>query len=106
MFLESLFILALLVWGVIVVYQTWTFSSGKSINLETKWVLIAFYNVILNLVFLAPLLFLGMLNDLHISLIMAISIDFSGGGIILAVLLPRLIKIFQPCNKKKIETFN
>jgi len=98
---ESMFYLVLLIWGVFVIYQTWALSSKRGLNLETKWVLIAFYNFILNLAFLGPIFAIGKLSDASLALVMAVSIDFSGGGVILAVLLPRLLKIFKPFAKYK-----
>jgi len=98
---ESMFYLVLLIWGVFVIYQTWALSSKRGLNLETKWVLIAFYNFILNLAFLGPIFAIGKLSDASLALVMAVSIDFSGGGVILAVLLPRLLKIFKPFSKYK-----
>jgi len=76
--------------GVYVIYQTWTFQR-QALLAETRWVLLALYNVILTLCVIAPLCALVNLSDAVLSLIATIGIDVSGGGIIAAVLLPRVI---------------
>jgi len=86
--LELIFLAVNLVWGVFVIYETWSFQQKVAV-VETKWVLIALYDVILNGAVVIPFLATSTnFNDDILSLAMVISIDFSAGGIILAVLGP------------------
>jgi len=88
---QILLLSGMIIFGIVVIYQTWTFSN-QNVVLETRWVLIALYNIILVLVSAIPYLTLGNLNDLSLSVVMGVSVDFSALGIIFAVLLPRVIK--------------
>jgi len=54
--------------------------------------LIALYNIILNLAAALPVAALSITNDDDLSVLMMVSLIFSGGGIVLAFLLPRSIQ--------------
>jgi len=82
-----------LLWGVFVIYETWSFQK-KSVILETRWVLIALYNVVLNGAVLIPTLSTQPPDDDTISLSIIVSIDFSATGIIFAVLGPTTYHAF------------
>jgi len=78
---------------------------------ETKWVFLALYNIVLNLVTVGPFLFYTNFDDDYLAFCIVVSIDFSGGGIVLAVLAPRLYQKYRkggiqlPWTKKKIAPF-
>jgi len=89
--LEVVYFLFLLCFGVYVIYNTWSFQR-EVLLVETRWVLLALYNVILNIVAVMPLLTLVSLTERILSLVVVVSIDLSGASIICAVLVPRLIE--------------
>jgi hypothetical protein len=63
---------------------------------ETRWVLIALYNVILNLTAVIPIAAVSLKSDDDLAILMMISIVFSGGGIVITFLLPRTLqKLFD-----------
>jgi len=88
--LEAVFTMAILVWGLFVIYKTWSFK--QAMLSETRWVFLALYNVVLNLAAVGPIVSQTTLNDNSLALAMVVSIDFCVGGIASAVLLPRLFK--------------
>jgi len=88
---QILLLSGMIIFGIVVIYQTWTFSN-QNVVLETRWVLIALYNIILVLVSSIPFLTLSNLNDSTLSVVMGVAIDVSALGIIFAVLLPRVVK--------------
>jgi len=92
--MELIFFLFLLCFGVYVIYNTWSFQR-KALLTETRWVLLALYNVILNIFAIAPLLGFVTIDDRILSLIVIVSIDLSAGSIVCAVLLPRVLQNFQ-----------
>jgi len=88
---QILLLSGMIIFGIVVIYQTWTFSN-QNVVLETRWVLMALYNIILVLVSSIPFLTLSNLNDSTLSKAMGVAIDLSALGIIFAVLLPRVVK--------------
>eukprot|EP00456_Euglypha_rotunda_P038381 TRINITY_DN2950_c0_g1_i14.p1 TRINITY_DN2950_c0_g1~~TRINITY_DN2950_c0_g1_i14.p1 ORF type:complete len:808 (-),score=63.28 TRINITY_DN2950_c0_g1_i14:339-2456(-) len=92
--LELIFFLSVLCFGVYVIYNTWSFQR-RALLTETRWVLLALYNVILNIFALIPMLSFVDLNDRTLSLIVMVSIDLSAGSIVCAVLLPRVLENFK-----------
>jgi len=91
---ELIFVLFLLCFGVYVIYNTWTFQRAVLLT-ETRWVLFALYNVILNIFAIAPFLSLRDTNESLLSSIVIASIDLSAGSIACAVLLPRVLQQFK-----------
>jgi len=89
--LQILLLSGMIIFGITVIYQTWTFSN-QNVVLETRWVLMALYNIVLVVVSTTPLLTLSPLDDETLSIVMGVMIDFSALGIIFAVLLPRVVK--------------
>jgi len=89
--LELLFFLFLLCFGIYVIYNTWSFQRQALLK-ETRWVLLALYNVVLNIFTVVPILAVTTINERAISLIVVFSIDLSATSIIAAVLLPRVIQ--------------
>jgi len=89
--LQILLLSGMIIFGIMVIYQTWTFSN-QNVVLETRWVLMALYNVVLVVVSMTPLFTLSSLDDETLSIVMGVMIDFSALGIIFAVLLPRVVK--------------
>jgi hypothetical protein len=89
--LEFIFLMGLICFGVYVIYYTWSFQR-QALIAETRWVLIALYNIILNLAAALPVAALSISNDDDLAVLMMISLIFSGGGIVLAFLLPRSIQ--------------
>jgi len=99
--LQAVFLGIILLWGVFVIYETWAFQR-KSVILETKWVLMALYNVVLNGAILIPFLSFISTGDDDIALAVIISVDFSAGGILLAALGPSLFShYFSPSKGSK-----
>jgi len=80
-----------LMWGIFVIYETWSFQKLSVIG-ETRWVLIALYDVFLNAAVLIPFLISSKPDDDIVSLAFVISIDFSATGIIFAVLGPSTLR--------------
>jgi len=74
-----------------VIYNTWSFQR-QTLLVETRWVLLALYNVVLNIFAIIPIFALTHVTEKIISLIVVVSIDLSGASIICAVLLPRLLQ--------------
>jgi len=101
--IELLFLGFNLFWGIFVIYETWTFQK-KAVMLETKWVLIALYDITLNAAILIPLLATLPTSDDTISLAFVISIDFSATGIILAVLGPSTWHALRDSSKSSDAT--
>jgi len=89
--LELIFFLSLLLFGIYVIYNTWSFQR-QTLLVETRWVLLALYNVVLNIFAVLPILVLTNITEKILSLIVVASIDLSGTSIICAVLLPRLLQ--------------
>jgi len=91
MSLQTVLLLGMITFGIIVIYQTWTFSKQVVVN-ETRWVLIALYDIVLVIALCIPVLAFSPLDDSTLSILMGIAIDFSALGIVFAVLLPRVVK--------------
>jgi len=89
--LELMFFLSLLLFGIYVIYNTWSFQR-QTLLVETRWVLLALYNVVLNIVAVLPILVLTNITEKVLALILVASIDMSGASIICAVLLPRILQ--------------
>jgi len=70
---------------------------------ETRWVLMVLYNIILNVVAAFPSAVASNSNDDPLSLIVMVSLLFSGGGIVMAFLLPRVIRRLRQ-RRRKTET--
>jgi len=98
--LQLVLLSGMIVFGIMVIYQTWTWSN-ENVVLETRWVLIALYNIVLVMVSLSPFLSSTALSDESVAIVMGIGIDFSALGIIFAVLLPRVIKNIQGSTSAK-----
>jgi len=94
MSVQTLGIFAILLWGLFVIYQTWSFHQ-KSMLRETRWVLLTLYNVVLNFAVLLPLLSLGGWDDDQQTVGVVMSLEFSAGGIILANLLPKALSTWK-----------
>jgi len=90
--LEGVFFGLLIAFGVYVIYYTWSFQR-KNLIAETRWVLAVLYNIIVNGTAIIPVLSLSAMNDENLSILVMVSILFSGGGVIFAFLLPRLFKL-------------
>jgi phosphate transport system substrate-binding protein len=86
----SALILVLILFGIYVIFQTWSFQR-KALLVETKWVLFALYNIVLNLVAVIPMMIFGSFDDDSLVTILCTTIEFSGGGIVFAVMLPRIV---------------
>jgi len=83
--------MGLISFGVYVIYYTWSLQRQILIA-ETRWVLIALYNIVLNLTAVIPVAILYKGSEETTAGLMSISLIFSGGGIVFAFLLPRTVK--------------
>jgi len=97
MSVQTLGIFAILLWGLFVIYQTWSFHQ-KSMLRETRWVLLTLYNVVLNFAAVLPLLSMGGWDDDSEAVGLVVSLEFSAGGIILANLLPKALSTWKRNN--------
>jgi len=89
--LQCAFLLCTIAFGVYVIYYTWSFQK-KSLIEETRWVLFALYNILLNLTATVPIVAISSMTEENLAILITVSLLFSGGGIIFAFLLPRLLK--------------
>jgi len=89
----SFLVFILILFGIYVIYQTWSFQLKASMS-ETKWVLFALYNIVLNFAAVAPVLGFHDLAENDLAVVVCSTIIFSGGGIIFAVMLPRVLKLY------------
>jgi phosphate transport system substrate-binding protein len=81
-------LLAALLWGIWVLYRTWSFKDKAS---ETRWLLIAIYNLILTLCIVAPLAIALPSTDDNIFFIAAVGIIFATSGVVFAIYLPKVL---------------
>jgi hypothetical protein len=71
-----------------VLYRTWSFKSKAS---ETRWLLIAIYNLILTVFIIVPLSIALPPTDDNIFFIAGIGILFATSGVVFPVYLPKLL---------------
>jgi hypothetical protein len=80
--------LAALLWGVWVLYRTWSFKSKAS---ETRWLLIAIYNIILTLCVISPLTIALPSTDDNVFFIAGIGIILATSGAVFVIYLPKVL---------------
>jgi len=93
--LELIWMCLLLLWGVRVLYQTWTFYHRVAVS-ETKFILAALYNVIISAAILTPFFAWSNSTDDAIALASVIAIDFCTSGIAFATFGPKVWEKVKP----------
>jgi hypothetical protein len=80
--------LAAVLWGIWVLYRTWSFKDKAS---ETRWLLIAIYNIILTVCVIGPLIIALPSTDDNVFFIAGIGIILATSGAVFVIYLPKVL---------------
>jgi len=105
--IEIGFFMILLFYGLFVVFRTW---DAKARFADSKWVLMAIYNMIIILAAMIPLFVILEIKDDNLYILATVAIDFTVSTTLLAVYMPKagakLERVVQRLRGRSSETSN